>query len=462
MTNLKFPRLSVAGGVIGIVLVIFGIVWMTAIFERFEKVPTDLDRTVDLEGTYTLVDPFVAELQGNATVMGLAASGGAEALLGDPAIAGLLTNPALGTLMASPDVLGLLGDPAAMAALGNPALLSLLSDPAAMGALSDPAAMMAMAAADPAIGALLADPAVIGLLTNPAVATLTSQPELMALLPALGPVLANPIVGALLADPAALGLIMDSRTQQILANPANLPLTDPIPVVLHRTRVATGSDGDTLTINEKFTTTNTATGQDMGELDPRFAPTSKTLIVDRSTKVFLPGTDDGRTGQWGMPFHVDKNKVYPSWISAASRALDARYLRTEKLKGLETYVFEVRESDLPMGVDDPAGTGLPLVFDTLTNIWVEPLTGAGLHATLTDTVSAMDPAGNKYTRFSQTLAYSDASVTRLVKTGKDDHDRLVMFGTWLPWGAIIVGAVLLVAMAVGIWMASRSRGEATA
>ena len=39
----------IGAGVIGAALLIFGIVWGTVVFDRFEKVPSDLDRIVDLD-----------------------------------------------------------------------------------------------------------------------------------------------------------------------------------------------------------------------------------------------------------------------------------------------------------------------------------------------------------------------------------------------------------------------------
>lgn len=73
-----------------------------------------------------------------------------------------------------------------------------------------------------------------------------------------------------------------------------------IPVLLHRERVATRTEGDSLFMNEQVTTNNTATGSPV----PGFDPTNVDLVVDRSTKEYLAGSDEGRTGQWGMPFHV--------------------------------------------------------------------------------------------------------------------------------------------------------------
>ena len=367
----------------------------------------DLNRVVDLEGTYTLVDtPFTDRLQANATLSALVASGAAGELLSDPAVAGLLANPD------------------AIAALTNPAVLA---------ALADPTLLPALMAANPAIAALLSDPAILG-------------------------VLANPVVGALLADPDALGLIVDPRTQQILANPANLPTVD-IPVRVHRVRTATDTDGDILYMNETLTTTNLVDNSDMGLLDSRFGPAETTLVVDRVDKVYLTDLmDEGkkRSGQWGLPFDTDKDATYPSWISFAGQPLDAVYDRTDSSNGLETYVYIVNASSVPLGVDDPAGTGLPLVFDTFTVVWVEPTTGAGVDATVQDTISALAPDGSKYVRIANNLKYTDATVAVLVDEAEDNKNKLVRFGTWLPVGSDILGIVLLL-VAGGLFLKARTR-----
>ncbi|MCH7642439.1 MAG: DUF3068 domain-containing protein [Chloroflexi bacterium] len=403
----QISRSASVTGIIGVVLLVFGIIWGTVIFDRFEKVPDDLNRVVDLEGTYTLVDtPFVGRLQANATLMALAASGSAGDLLSDPAIAGLLANPGA---------------------------IAVLTDPAVLAAIADPTLLPALMAANPAVGALLSDPAIQS-------------------------VLANPVVGGLLADPDALGLIVDPRTQQILANPANLPTVD-IPVRIHRVRTATRTDGDILYLNETLTTTNLIDNSDMGLLDPRFGPAETTLVVDRVDKNYLTDLmDEGkkRSGQWGLPFNTDKDAIYPSWISFAGQPLDAVYDRTDSTNGLETYVYIVNASSVPLGVDDPAGTGFPLVFDTVTVVWVEPTTGAGVDATVLDTISALAPDGSKYVRIANNLKYTDATVATLVDEAEDNKNNLVRFGTWLPIGSGVLGIGLLVVAGV-MYFRTRAR-----
>ncbi|HJM53059.1 MAG TPA: porin PorA family protein [Dehalococcoidia bacterium] len=450
-------------GIIGVILLGFGIIWGTVIFERFEVVPDDLNREVYLDGTYTLVDTsFTTRLLANETVAGIAASGSGGDLLSDPAIGGLLANPALGDLVSNPDILGLLADPAALAPLADPAVIGALSDPAVMAAVANPTLIPTLIAANPAVGGLLADPAVSGLLASGAVSALLTNPDLVALVtdPALGAVLANPVVSSLLADPDALALVLDPRTQQILVNPANLPTVD-IPVSLHRTRVADHADGDVLYMTEILTTTNLLDNSDMGLLDPRFGPSETTLVVDRSTKEYvteLMNEGAKRSGQWGLPFHTNKDTVYPSWISFAGQPLDAEYGETTSTNGLQIYTYIVDAENVQLGGNDPAGTGLPLVFDTHTVAFVEPITGAGVDATLQDTVSVMAPDGSKYVRIANDLEYRDDSVAELVDETDGLKNDIVWFGSWLPVGAAIVGGILLL-MAIGLFLKVRMDAE---
>ena len=416
-------NIGIGAGVIGLIALIFGILWMTVIYSRYEVVPSDLERIVELEGEYTVVDPFATTLQQNATLSGLLASGAGACLLADPQVMGLLGGPAVQRVIGNPQLLALvqsqrtlqtIASPAVGALLSNGALLQALADPTVLAALLNPAAPPALLThpvlgpmlADPTIGAMLQDPAILSLLGSGLIGTLAGDPELLALLqsPTLGPLPANPAVQALLADQPAFALLLDPRTQQILANPANLPVIT-VPMLIHRERLATRNDGDKLFLNETVTTTNLATGGTLAG----FEPTEVEMIVDRSSKAYLEGTGGGRTGQWALPFHVSKDEVYEAYLTVARQPLPFSYDGTEDTLGLESYRYVTDSTNVPLGVSDPA-TGLPLVVDANVVAWVEPNTGGGLNATDLETVSAVDPAGNNYTRFVSNIAYTDATV----------------------------------------------------
>ena len=468
-------RTGLIAGILGLLLIIFGSVWITAVFSSFEKIPSDWDQIDDLQGTFTFVDQeFTDRLQNNATIGQLLAAPGGQNPLEDPAVRDILANPAVGQLVSNPDILAMLQDPAALQSLANPTLtellsnpqvLELLQDPVIAAALGDPAAMLQLAnhpVAGPLLGPLLADPAVSALLQDPAflsflqsglLITLASQPEIMGLLqdPALGAVLANPAVQALLADPEAMSLVLDSRTQKVIANPADLPMVT-VPVLLHRERRATGTDGDRIFINEQVSTLDPTTGEDV----QGFPRTDVDLIVDRKSKEYLPGTEGGRSGFWGLPFHVDKDRSYLSWVTAAQRPLEAAYKGTEELLGLETYVFTVEVTNFSLGEDDPLG--LPLVLDALITTWNEPKTGSSVKIEDYDAVYAVDPAGNRYPRFVADVNHTEETIEDLVDEAKDNRRLIVWFGTYMPWASIGLGILLTVAGGA-VWGLGGTRGK---
>ena len=384
-------------GVAGLILIVFGSVWMTAVFARFEKVPADWEQADELVGTFTFVDEaFLAELQGNETIAGLMSNPDALSLLGDPQVSSLLGSPALGELLSSSDLIAALQDP-------NLSISDLLQSGLA--------------------------------------GTLAARPQLMELLinPALGKLLDSSFVPTLLADPNALSLLVDARTQRMLANPADLPMIE-VPVEIRRQRTATGAEGDKLFITEQTSTVDPASGQNI----PGFEPTELTLVVDRVSKEYLPGTEGGRSGFWGLPFHVDKSRSFSTWVTAAGRPLDAAYLGTEQLQGLETYRYGIDVTDLPLGADDPA-TGLPLVVDAKISTWNEPQTGSTVRIEDFDAVSALAPSGDKYPRFVADVSHPPQTVTRLVEDANGNRGRIILFGTYMPWAAIGLGVVLALA-----------------
>lgn len=465
-------QIGSALSIAGIVAIAFGIIWTVAIFDSFLKVPTDLDRTVELTGDYTLVDePFLGELQGNTTVAQLLSSGAGE-LLASPTSLAVLQSPALASLIADPALLATLSNPQAVATLMSPEigavlsndlLLGLLANDAVVAGLTDPAALLPLLAdpqigpvlqqllADPAIAALLSNEAVLALLSSGVVGTLAANPDLLALIqnPAVGALLANPGVQALLADPAALALVLDPRALQVIANPVDLP-TVTIPVLIHRERKASGTDGDRLTINEQVTTTIVGTTQEV----PGFPKTTVDIVVDRVTKEYLPGGDADRSGQWGLPFGASKDTVYQAYLSVAAQPLSARYEGTEEVLGLETFRYAVREQDVPYASTDPA-TGLPMVVDVEVIVWVEPNTGAVVDAVDIETISAITPTGAKFLRFTADMSFTDATVATLVASADEDKGRLTFYETTFP--RIFLALGLLAAVAGGAMLVLNRR-----
>lgn len=453
-----WKKIGIGAGVLGLLLIVFGSLWITTLFSRFEKIPSDWDQVDDLQGTFTFFDEtFLTQLQGNRTVYQLISNPGAQALLGDPAVTTILANPAVLEAINSLQAAGILADPKSLQVLinptfskllSNPQVLQLLQDPTILAALANPAALPQLAnhpvagpiLSDPAVAALLLDPAFQNILQSGLLTTLAKQPQTLALLgdPALLGLLSNPAIQQLLADPAALSLVLDPRTRRILANPADLP-TVTLPVVLHRVRRATGTQGDRIFINEQVATLDPATRLAV----PGFEKTNLNLIVDQKTRAYLPGTEGGRSGLWGLPFKVEKDRSYSSWVTAASQPLDAQYQGVEKVRGLETYIHVVEVTNLPLAEKDPV-TGLPLVVDALIKTWSEPRTGSTVRIEDSDAVSALHPSGAKYPRFVANVNHTEESIAQLAKDARSNRSKLLWFGTYMPWICVGVGSFLVI------------------
>ncbi|MBI2855535.1 MAG: DUF3068 domain-containing protein [Chloroflexi bacterium] len=555
--------------VIGIIGVIFGIVWALAIFPNYKKIPSDFSRTEEFVGTYTLLDPIVQQIQSSQAIQQLIANPQTLALLASedvlqflsgPELPALLADPAtlqnlvanLGTLeaaaspetiqlladpqvqqfLASPELAALLAnpatlqaltanlgtlqqatDPATVALLANPAVQQLLASPGAIQLLTDPTVLALLAdpvaasqSTDPAVQQLLANPIVQGLLANPALLQALASPGVQNLLanpsalqlildptvqsvitdpvaaqllanpgarqllanptalqPLLNPtvqaVLANPAVPLLLSDatvqqllgdPASLQLVTDPRTMRLLKDPTDLPVVQ-VPVLIHRERAATDSTSNSISINEQVTTTRTDIGEEMAQ----FPKSNINLVVDRGDKDYLDGTEGGRTGGLAFPFGIKKDTVYPTWVSAARQPLDARYVSTETIDGLEVFVLEIDVANLGMPAlgSDPG----PLVDSQIT-IRAEPRSGRVVdvedHATTVSLVSGVD---TKSPVFVSDIEYTQETVDTQIEKAKDDRHDLVYFGTSLPRLNVVFG-ILFILLGVFLHQLPRIRG----
>ena len=148
-----------------------------------------------------------------------------------------------------------------------------------------------------------------------------------------------------------------------------------VPVLVHRKRHATDTDGDTIFIRETVETTvvDANTGQSSGVEMPGFPKTDLLLALDSQTRRYLPETQGERTGSLSFPFSAETGETYSLYVSAARQPLEAKYVKSEKREGLGAMVFQVSTSDRPMGTHPELG--LPLVVDSEITVWVEPRSG---------------------------------------------------------------------------------------
>ena len=437
--------------IIGVVGIIFGIVWTTSIFPNFKKIPSDFSRTDEFVGTYTVTDPFLQQIQESPAIQMLRNSPTTLAMLTDPDVQEFLTGPGLLALLGNPALLqSLVANLSLLQQAMAPVVQELLASPQVQAILADPAG--AMESTDPVVQQVLVDPVIQQLLTNPSALQLLLNPAAQGVLsnPVVPQLLADPLVQQLLADPASLQVVVDPRTMRLLGDPTALPVIQ-IPVLIHRERVATGTDGDSISINEQVTTTIAGTDTELSA----FPKSNVNLVVSRGDKLYLPGTEGGRTDGLAFPFGVSKNDVYRTWVSAARQPLDASYVSTEQVDGLDVYVLKINVEDLPMPAleNDPG----PLVVDSNITIRVEPRSGIVVdvedHSTTASLVSA---PGRKSTLFISDIEYTQETVDTQIEAAKGNTKDLLFYGTSLPRLAIGLGVLLVVLGALAFLQSRRT------
>ena len=383
---------------VGAVVVILGIIWTTLVFPRFEKIPNDFVRIDEFMGSYTVVDPIVQQVQDSKAIQRLRTDPSAAKILSEPATLSFLRGPELAKLLANENLRALFANPAQLKqAMSNPQALAQ--------------------AVGPDVARALANPAVTPILTNQAIIGLASDPE-------------------------AMKLALDPRVMALMADPTALP-TITIPVKVRRERRATGTKGGAITMLEEVATTlvDPGTGKDTGVAMPGFPKTDLTLTVDSKTREYLRGTDGNRTGALSFPFNVDSDNSYSLYVSAARQPLIARYVKTENRVGLRVMVFQISESERPMGTHPKLG--LPLVADSEITLWVEPRSGRVVDVDeKATTVSVRPSADVKRTVFESSLKLTEQTVTEQIASARGDRAKLSLYGTYALVGLTVVGIVL--------------------
>jgi hypothetical protein len=169
-----------------------------------------------------------------------------------------------------------------------------------------------------------------------------------------------------------------------------------------------------------------------------------------------------------FPFGADKDTRYPFYDSTAHKAFPARYMRTETVDGLKTYVFQSDVPDTSLGTlalpgvladqpDKPSVT-TDRHYRAQTTTWVEPVTGAivkgSQHAAQWATYQG---------RFVTPL--SDTNFTNSPKTVKTTADRIVtkynqlrLVDFYLQVFGPVLGIILIV---LGLLLLPRPRAAQT-
>ncbi len=159
-----------------------------------------------------------------------------------------------------------------------------------------------------------------------------------------------------------------------------------------------------------------------------------------------------------FPFHTQK-RTYPFWDSSAKRAFPARYVRTDRVDGLDAYVFEstvpatpIMRTQVPGGiVGQPGVANVSVVryYRAETTLWVEPFTGAILRAGQHNVQWFADPNGTRLLTLADVnILQEPGSVAETADRIRNQLWQLKLVSTWLPIGAPIAGVALILGAAL--------------
>ena len=177
-----------------------------------------------------------------------------------------------------------------------------------------------------------------------------------------------------------------------------------------------------------------------------FATDRVTALAVNDDKYLPAGTPMAEGIRNKFPFDTEK-KTYPYWDSVVGAAVPAEFDRTEKVEGLDTYVFTVTSTDAPIEIAE----GVPGTYDGVKQIFVEPRTGAIVNQTddqqryLADGSTALDLQ----------LEFTDEQVKQSVADTKDRMGTLSLISTTVPLIGFVGGSLALLA---GLFLVLGARG----
>lgn len=182
--------------------------------------------------------------------------------------------------------------------------------------------------------------------------------------------------------------------------------------------------------------------------DPRLiSATEEVFATDRHTAEavngggYLPeGTPDyeGVVNKW--PFNSEKQS-YAVWDGVVGEPVEAAYDRSETVEGMETYVYTVEVSDEPIEVAE----GVPGIYDTAKEIFVEPRTGAIVNQTFTQQRTLEDGT----VALDLELGYTEDQIATSVADTEDSLATLNLLTRTVPIIGIVGG---LLALAIGLFL----------
>lgn len=281
----------------------------------------------------------------------------------------------------------------------------------------------------------------------------------------------------------------DQNTSQTLVDPkanyldvASLSFKKDSPIQTTATVVADknaakGLSSDALIINQwQYTdgVENAKKAQDDKTKNPPISATVQRYAIDRKTGKTLKwdGTElNGEPVDYQgsytikLPFNLEK-KSYPYFDTTLAKPVDLEYKATEKVRGMETYKFEVTIPDTEfmkqetpgmlfgLAKESPAQNASRSYANQIT-VWADPVTGVFMKMQQHQVQKLSIPNHDPITVMDTTSVMDDATVKKNVDEYSSKGGQLKALGV-APWVLMPLGLILII---VGAIMALMARGR---
>ncbi|MEU6543456.1 DUF3068 domain-containing protein [Streptomyces sp. NPDC046859] len=179
-----------------------------------------------------------------------------------------------------------------------------------------------------------------------------------------------------------------------------------------------------------------------------------------------PVRRDGIEFKW--PFLTEK-RDYAYFDAQARVTAPIHYRGTQDFRGVEVYCFEqvIPWTKVPFPKSLPvegvtpaslAATGTTRWYTTVRKFWVEPLTGAPVYG---EEIHKEELRGgtllggrDKVTAFAGHVKMRDDYIEHTVDLVKGNRTLVLLMTSYLPWGLLVLGGLLL---ALSLWLEARGR-----
>ncbi|MEH0422448.1 DUF3068 domain-containing protein [Streptomyces sp. B21-083] len=213
-------------------------------------------------------------------------------------------------------------------------------------------------------------------------------------------------------------------------------------------------------------------GKMVSKIPERYIFDAHTQEPVHATGEMVDGEPVKREGiEFKWPFLTEK-RDYEYFDAQSRTTAPIHYKGTQDFRGVSVYYFEqtIPWTKVPFPRDLPikgvtaatvAATGMTRWYTTVRKFWVEPVTGAPVYG---EEIHQEELRGgsllegrDKVTAFSGHVKMREDYIESTVALVKSQRVLVLMLTSYLPWGFLTLGVLLL---ALALWLEARSRRPA--